>query len=137
LNVRLRNELPPDPIVEPPPGIDAENNPRDFNITALHFQGLQTMPHLFSPTGTPDPSARMLAVKSGESLTYDLELPEDHAFGLYWYHPYRHGSATVQVAGGMAGLILVKGAIDEVPEIAAGRPMANRSYSMNSIHPTS
>src|SRR5260370_19578256 len=40
---------------------------------------------------------------------------------MYWYHPHPHGSATVQVGGGMAGLILVKGSIDEVPETAAAR----------------
>lgn len=123
LRVRLTNNLPLQKAVEPPPGIDAENNPHDFNTTALHFHGLQVVPHLFSPIGTSDPAARMVAVKCGQSLTYNFELPDDHPAGLYWYHPHRHGSATVQVAGGMAGLILVKGAVDEVPEIAAARDL--------------
>ncbi|MBV9224212.1 MAG: multicopper oxidase family protein [Acidobacteriaceae bacterium] len=121
LRVLVKNELPPDPVIKPPAGIDPDNNPHVFNTTALHFHGLQVKPHLFGPLGTSDPSARMVAIKSGESLVYDLQLPDDHPSGLYWYHPHHHGSATVQVAGGMAGIILVKGAIDEVPEIAAAR----------------
>ena len=70
-----------------------------------------------APVGTSDPAARMIAIGSGQSLTYDFQLPDDHPAGLYWYHPHHHGSATVQVGGGMAGLILVKGAIDDVLEI--------------------
>jgi multicopper oxidase len=62
-----------------------------------------------SPIGTSDPSARMVAVRCGESVTYNFHLPADHPSGLYWYRPHRHGSATVQVRGGMAGLIIVKG----------------------------
>ena len=100
-------------------GIDGENNPNHFNTTNLHVHGLQVIPHLFAPVGTSDPASRMIAIGSGQSLTYDFQLPDDHPAGLYWYHPHHHGSATVQVGGGMAGLILVKGAIDEVPEIAA------------------
>jgi suppressor of ftsI len=119
LRVTLANSLPPDPAVVAPEGIDGENNPNHFNTTNLHMHGMQVVPHLFAPVGTSDPASRMIAIASGQSLTYDFQLPDDHPAGLYWYHPHHHGSATVQVGGGMAGLILVKGAIDEVPEIAA------------------
>jgi suppressor of ftsI len=121
LRVTLANSLPPDPAAVAPDGIDGENNPNHFNTTNLHVHGLQVIPHLFAPVGTSDPASRMIAIGSGQGLTYDFQLPEDHPAGLYWYHPHHHGSATVQVGGGMAGLILVNGAIDEVPEIAAAR----------------
>jgi hypothetical protein len=75
LQVRLNNRLPREPLAQPPPGIDAENNPSEFNTTALHFHGLQVIPHLFSPIGTSDPSARMVAVRCGESVTYNFICP--------------------------------------------------------------
>jgi suppressor of ftsI len=121
LHVTINNQLPPNPSAPLPPGVDAQNNPNSFNTTNLHVHGLQVMPHLFSPLGTTDPKALLIAIEPGQSFSYDFQLPPDHPSGLYWYHPHYHGSATVQVGGGMAGLILVKGPIDEVPEIKAAR----------------
>jgi len=136
LRVALSNSLPPDPPAVAPEGIDGENNPNHFNTTNLHVHGMQVIPHLFAPVGTSDPASRMIAIGSGQSLTYDFQLPGDHPAGLYWYHPHHHGSASVQVGGGMAGLILVKGAIDEVPEIAAARDelLAIQNIKVNPIN---
>jgi FtsP/CotA-like multicopper oxidase with cupredoxin domain len=101
--------------------IDPDNNPHGFNTTNLHVHGIQTLPHLFDPVGTSDPAAMMIEIQPGESFRYDFPVPPDHPSGLYWYHPHKHGSTDVQVSGGMAGLIVVRGPIDEVPEIAAAR----------------
>jgi suppressor of ftsI len=121
LRVNLINNLPPDPPASVPPGIDALNNPHAFNTTNLHVHGLQVIPHLFQPLGTVNPSAPLITVGSRQRYQYEFKLPDDHPSGLYWYHPHYHGSAGVQVVNGMAGLILVKGPIDDVPEIAAAR----------------
>src|SRR5580704_15974808 len=121
LRVELINNLPPDPPATAPPGIDALNNPHAFNTTNLHVHGLQVIPHLFQPLGTVDPAAPLIGVTSGQTYKYEFHIPEDHPSGLFWYHPHYHGSAGVQVINGMSGLILVKGPIDEVPEIAAAR----------------
>lgn len=136
LRVTLSNSLPPDPPAVAPPGIDGENNPNHFNTTNLHMHGMQVVPHLFAPVGTSNPESRMIAIGSGQNLTYDFQLPDDHPAGLYWYHPHHHGSASVQVGSGMAGLILVKGAIDEVPEIAAARDelLAIQNIKVNPIN---
>ena len=121
LRIKLSNNLAPDPPTVVPPGIDALNNPHAFNTTNLHVHGLQVIPHLFQPLGSVDPAAPLITVGSKQSFQYEFNLPADHPSGLYWYHPHYHGSAGVQVTNGMAGLILVKGPIDEVPEIAAAR----------------
>jgi len=121
LRIRLTNNLPADPAASVPAGIDAFNNPHAFNTTNLHVHGLQVIPHLFQPLGSVDPAAPLITVTSGQTFAYDFQLPDDHPSGLYWYHPHYHGSAGVQVVNGMAGLILVKGPIDDVPEIAAAR----------------
>jgi suppressor of ftsI len=121
LRVELTNHLPADPPATAPAGIDPFNNPHAFNTTNLHVHGLQVIPHLFQPLGTVDPAAPLIGVTSGQTYKYEFHIPEDHPSGLFWYHPHYHGSAGVQVINGMAGLILVKGPIDEVPEIAAAR----------------
>jgi len=101
--------------------IDPMNNPHDFNTTNLHVHGIQTIPHIFSPIGTSDPKSMMIAIEPGESFTYHLPVPDDHPSGLHWYHPHHHGATDVQVSSGMAGLIVVRGPIDDVPEIAAAK----------------
>ncbi len=148
LTVTLNNQLPPDPAATVPtkvvvhPGamadmmtvreqaalpaatstsIDPMNNPHLFNTTNLHVHGLQVVPHIFDPVGTSDPNAMQIAVAPGTSRTYTFDLPPDQPSGLFWYHPHHHGSSDVEVSGGMAGLIIVKGPIDQVPEIAAAR----------------
>jgi FtsP/CotA-like multicopper oxidase with cupredoxin domain len=147
LRVTIDNQLPPNPVVSVPamrtriPApetmmeamrreplatklssvIDPMNNPHDFNTTNLHVHGIQTIPHLFDPIGTANPSAMMLDITPGTNYTYVLPIPPDHPSGLHWYHPHHHGSTDVQVSGGMAGLIVVRGPIDQVPEIAAAR----------------
>jgi suppressor of ftsI len=119
--VKLINRLPPDPPATVQPGVDAANNPHSFNTTNLHVHGIQVIPHLFEPLGTLDPAAPFIRVGSNQSYDYRFQVPADQPSGLYWYHPHYRGSTGVQVVNGMAGLILVKGAIDEVPEIAAAR----------------
>ena len=149
LAIRVTNNLPPNPPATVPQGavripahsgnsmamgqrrtqatklsapvIDPMNNPHLFNTTNLHVHGIQTVPHLFDPIGTSNPAAMMLAIAPYGSFQYDFPIPADQPPGLYWYHPHHHGSTDVQVSSGMAGLIVVHGSIDQVPEIAAAR----------------
>lgn len=97
------------------------NVPHRLNSTNLHLHGLEIIPHLFDPVGTSDPEADMIAIAPGKSFTYHFDLPRDQPCGLYWYHPHLHGSTAVQAVSGMAGPIIVRGAVDDVPEIAAAR----------------
>lgn len=39
--------------------------------------------------------------------------PYPHPDGTFWYHPHTHGATFWQVAGGMAGFLLVEGATDD------------------------
>ncbi|HVA34349.1 MAG TPA: multicopper oxidase domain-containing protein, partial [Candidatus Baltobacteraceae bacterium] len=117
MRLRMRGSLPTTHSTQ----IDPMNNPHAFNTTNLHVHGIQTVPHLFDPVGTSDPHAMMIAIRPGSSFRYDFPIPPDHPSGLYWYHPHHHGATDVQVGGGMAGLLIVRGPIDDVPEIAAAR----------------
>ncbi|MGB9369126.1 MAG: multicopper oxidase domain-containing protein, partial [Xanthobacteraceae bacterium] len=103
-------------------GWDGDHNvPHDLNTTNLHLHGLDIAPHLFEPLGTSNPLSEMIAIRPGEHKDYPFQLPDDHPPGLYWYHPHHHGSTAVQAVTGMAGPLIVKGVIDEVPEIKAAR----------------
>lgn len=118
LRIRLENGLPPYDSA----GWDGDHNvPHRLDQTNLHVHGLDVRPHLFAPLGTSDPLAQMIAVGPGEHLDYAFEIPDDQPSGLYWYHPHHHGSTVVQAVTGMAGGIIVRGPIDEVPAIRAAR----------------
>lgn len=80
--------------------------------TNLHFHGLHV-----PPTGNADNA--FVEVQSGERFDYEFTLPRNHPAGAFWYHPHVHGSAADQVSKGLAGLIVVRGELDEIPEVAA------------------
>lgn len=158
LAMQIVNHLPPDPPAKPPQAgtpvpvmrdsmeamepfvrgkvvpsdrIDRMNNPHGFNTTNLHVHGIQTIPHIFYPLGTTDPDAPMLMIRPGKSFSYSFPIPPDHPSGLHWYHAHKHGSTDVQVSGGMAGMLVVRGPIDAVPEIAAAREIFLAVQTLN------
>ena len=82
--------------------------------TNLHFHGL----HVPS-TGNADNV--FLEVPAGKSFTYEFALPANHPSGTFWYHPHLHGSAARQLSRGLAGLLVVRGELDDIPEVAAAK----------------
>jgi FtsP/CotA-like multicopper oxidase with cupredoxin domain len=120
LRIRVKNDLPPYDSSE---WNGDHNVPHMLDTTNLHVHGMDVIPHLFQPIGTSDPLSQMIAIRPGETQDYVFEVPADHPAGLYWYHPHHHGSTVVQAVTGMAGGIIIRGAIDEVPEIKAAREM--------------
>lgn len=82
--------------------------------TNLHYHGLHV-----SPTGLADNPFRVVA--PGETVDYDFTLPADHPSGLFWYHPHAHGFVASQVFSGLAGPLVVRGTVDDLPEIQAAQ----------------
>lgn len=113
LRLRITNDLPGDhgksamSMIESGKGMDHGG----FNITNFHTHGLHV-----SPKGIADNPYRMFA--PGTTHDVEIDIPADHPAGTFWYHPHHHGTVAVQVMGGMAGALIVRGDIDEVPEIA-------------------
>ncbi|MFA5892220.1 MAG: multicopper oxidase domain-containing protein, partial [Actinomycetota bacterium] len=68
------------------------------------------------PKGSPATNKPLTFVGSYD---YRYEIPADHLPGTHWYHAHLHGSTSIQLASGMAGILIVEGDIDEVPEIRA------------------
>ncbi len=81
----------------------------------LHYHGLN-----ISPQCGADEVLNTI-VNSGESFTYQIQLPSDEPPGLYWYHPHIHGFAEAQVLGGASGAIIVDG-IESIQPAVAGLP---------------
>ena len=84
----------------------------DFNTTNFHSHGLHV-----SPKGISDNPYRKFV--PGTTHDVEIDIPADHPAGTFWYHPHHHGAVSVQMMGGMSGALIVRGDIDEVPEIAA------------------
>ncbi len=106
----------PGPTLEARPGdtfrIRLTNNlPQPTN---LHYHGLHV-----PPTGNADNI--FLSIPSGESFTYEFTIPKNHPGGIFYYHPHRHGLVAEQVFGGLGGPFLIRGELDEIPEIKAAQ----------------
>jgi FtsP/CotA-like multicopper oxidase with cupredoxin domain len=110
MQIDLINGLPPLP---PEEHVDL-TRPHEWTTTNLHTHGLHV-----SPSGNSDNV--FLEIEPGETQQYEISIPDDHTGGLFWYHPHKHGGVCQQVRAGMAGALIVRGEIDEVPEIAAAR----------------
>ncbi|WP_081951924.1 multicopper oxidase family protein [Kitasatospora phosalacinea] len=109
------NGLPPNPAG----GMRAGRMPHRPNSFNLHTHGMHV-----SPAGHADNVLREFAPRAAAGdpeprYTSAVHVPADHPAGTYWYHPHLHGSTAEQLAGGMAGVIVVEGDVDEVPEVRA------------------
>lgn len=118
LKIRVKNSLP---------HYDSKqwggnmNVPHKLDCTNLHLHGPNIAPHIFEPLGTSDVTAPMISIGSGEYKDYPFVIPPDQSPGMNWYHPHAHGATAVQAVSGMAGGLIIRGAIDEVPEIKAAK----------------
>jgi len=120
----------------------------DFNTTNIHFHGTHVEPDAATGGGcTPDGALRcrdcdsdtcdgdssdddcyysddvLSVIGPGQGNQYLLDLDEDgtHHEGISWYHPHIHGTTAIQVAGGSAGALIIRGSLDEVDGVADAR----------------
>ena len=79
--------------------------------TNLHTHGFHVSPVRLRRQRAAPP-------RPGGTWDVHIDTPDDLSPGLYWYHAHDHGDTEPQVTGGLAGAIVVEGALDEVPGIA-------------------
>lgn len=82
--------------------------------TNIHHHGLH-----IPPTGSGDNV--FLEISPGESHTYEYQISENYPACTFWYHPHKHGLVAEQIFGGLSGLFIVRGELDEIPEIKAAK----------------
>lgn len=100
----------------------------DTNVTNLHFHGSHVSPQspqdyvlldLYPPKPADAPAVEHSAHgTSGEvafgQFQYAInQFPWNQPEGSHWYHPHKHGSASVQIANGLAGALLIEGPFDD------------------------
>jgi L-ascorbate oxidase len=108
IRLTLNNQLPAnDPSCPGTPG--QPDTPHCFNHTNLHSHGLWV-----SPAGNSDNV--LVDIVPGVSFQYEYNVPLDHPSGTFWYHPHEHGSTALQVASGMAGVMLIRGNRPPTPQ---------------------
>ncbi len=121
LRIRLLNQLPENPPFR------AFRDPTNFikpNTTNLHAHGLHVFPGIYDNVTPPiygdyvvDPNYGGV-MPNGESRQHVYRIPKDHPAGPFYYHPQYHGSSALQAASLMSGAILVRGAVDDLPDMA-------------------
>ncbi|MEL7070097.1 MAG: multicopper oxidase family protein [Cyanobacteria bacterium J06581_3] len=113
-NLLTYNGQLPGPLLEAKPGDTVQLNFTNqlTQPTNIHFHGLH-----IPPTGSGDDV--FLEIPPGAKHTYDFQIPSDHPAGTFWYHPHYHGLVAEQLFGGLAGLFIVRGPLDDIPEIKA------------------
>jgi FtsP/CotA-like multicopper oxidase with cupredoxin domain len=117
LKINLVNNLPENLL-----GERAGAFPHAENTFNLHTHGLTV-----SPLGISDNIFREM--EPGTTNQVEIDIPQDHPSGTYWYHVHKHGAATYQFLGDMAGFLIVQGGLgtlDTVREVAVAKdvPMA-------------
>lgn len=78
--------------------------------TNLHYHGTNT-----SPKGNGDNV--YLSVNPGTAFQYQVDFPDDHPQGMFYYHPHYHGTTEYQIGSGMSGFLSVDGVLDPWPEL--------------------
>lgn len=121
LRIRLLNQLPENPPVQ------AFRDPTNYikpNTTNLHVHGLHVFPGIYSDATPPEYGDYVVdpnyggVLPNGDSRQYVYRIPKDHPAGPFYYHPQYHGSSALQVASLMSGALMVRGAVDDLPDMA-------------------
>jgi len=120
LRIKLVNNLP----VNPP--LLAFRDPTNYmkpNTTNLHVHGLHVYPGIYEDKSpleygdyVVDPNSGGIRPKGG-ARQYVYHIPKDHPAGPFYYHPQYHGSSAIQAASLMSGAIMVRGPVDNLPEM--------------------
>ncbi|WRH65743.1 MAG: multicopper oxidase family protein [Planktothrix sp. GU0601_MAG3] len=115
-NLLTYNGQIPGPRLEAKPGdtVKIHFTNKLSQATNLHYHGLH-----IPPTGNADNI--FLSVSPGETQTYEFTLPKNHPSGTFYYHPHLHELVAEQVFGGLGGIFVVRGELDDIPEIRAAR----------------
>lgn len=110
------NDQVPGPLIEAQAGdtvrVHLTNNLSE--PTNLHYHGLHV-----PPGGNADNI--FLKIPPKETFTYEFNLPKNHPAGTFFYHPHLHGLTAKQIFGGLGGWLIVRGELDQIPEIRAAQ----------------
>ena len=145
MRINLDNRLSADDpscVPNPPPGLGVPPGVGCYNTTNLHTHGLHV-----SPTGNSDNV--LLDIDPETLFPYEINIPDDHPAGTFWYHAHRHGSTAVGVTSGGSGALIIRGNrpytpptkenprpiadVDTILHHPGGRPFAEQLFMLQQI----
>jgi FtsP/CotA-like multicopper oxidase with cupredoxin domain len=100
--------MPPTLRIRPGDRLQLAMENRLDKYTNLHVHGLHV-----SPSGHSDNV--LVHIHPGETFHYSYRFPDNLASGTYWYHSHADPISAPQVAGGLAGVIIVDGLKQYLP----------------------
>jgi len=109
--------LYPGPTLIVKPGdrlVVTQRNRLPTDSTNIHVHGLHVSP-------APGHDNVFLRLRAGRDYVNTYDIPTDQYPGTYWYHPHWHMNVDYQTYDGMAGAIVVRGPVDDLPGIAGRR----------------
>lgn len=116
-------EWVPDAVKDPSPeGWWTRDAPDHLFSTNLHTHGLHVSP------GDHHDNVFLTAEPQGNTLWLYYPLPENHSAGTFWYHAHHHGSVAYQLAGGMAGAIIIKGSPNVPTDLESIEEIRNANH---------
>ncbi len=122
LKIKLVNDLPASGDAEADACPADHNQSHGSNITNLHTHGLHVSPttdrstmfdadnifiKLLPRDDDPEPSCDDGDFRHHVNQ-HVFDIPADHPPGTHWYHAHKHGSTAEQVAGGLAGALIIE-----------------------------
>lgn len=115
--------IPPTLMVKPGDTIQLRLENRIDELTNLHYHGMNV-----SPLDNSDNV--FLHVVPGETFDYQVQIPDTHPEGIFYYHPHIYGSTEFQIGSGMSGGIIVEGILAPFPEL---RDLKQRTLLLKDI----
>ncbi|MCK5391888.1 MAG: multicopper oxidase domain-containing protein [Deltaproteobacteria bacterium] len=79
-------------------------------MTNVHYHGMQVSP--LSPSDDI-----FIMIPSNGVFQYEVEIPEDHPQGLYYYHAHLFGLTTFQIMSGLSGGIIIGNNLAPFPQL--------------------
>lgn len=105
------NGLYAPPVLRVQPGdvirLKLVNNISTNQPTNLHYHGFAVSPL------APSDNIFLSIPPAGGVYNYTVNMPTNHARGMFWYHPHPHGISEPQVLGGMSGAMIVEGLLEK------------------------
>ena len=83
-----------------------------FNqLTNLHYHGMNV-----SPLGNSD-NIFLMVMPNDPPFEYEIQIPDNHPSGLFYYHSHAHGFTEYQIFSGLSGGLIVEGLLDPFPAL--------------------
>ena len=86
--------------------------PLSASSTNVHFHGTDTLPICQSD------EVVKTVIESGQTFTYNLQIPQNESPGLYWMHPHIYGFSENALLGGASAAIIIEGIENVQPEVS-------------------